>query len=210
MSKIEFGYPIMTARRQDGIEIVTTTVKDMNPDLIGMYTVLFSKVFSIAHLYLDTFSSVELLGPQNILTVAVQSGKVVAGVSCKPEFQNKSTHYHVKGLVSDGSIRGISPALISNSMRFAMATSHLPVTAEAIVREIDGKPNVGSSSAFADVGFRCVERGVGPISLQSAHLRIREQADTDVIAVHRYFGKSERMAKFGRWILEDWKQGSQV
>ncbi|EEB82996.1 hypothetical protein RGAI101_141 [Roseobacter sp. GAI101] len=96
--------------------------------------------------------------------------------------------------------------MIAAATRFARNQSKIPLSAEAIICEIDGKPNIGSAKALTRNGFYHAERTRGKIEHSNSHFLLSDPKHVGTIAVHKLVASSNDLIEFGDWILKDWEE----
>lgn len=192
--------------RADGAKIICNTALKMCELLKAQHPICFSKVYANSHRFLDVYDQEELLAPSNVLAFAEIDQQLVAAISLKPKLSDNGVHFIAAGLVSTGEASNIATPLIAAALRGAKATSNLPISAEAFIREIEGVPNIGSARAFNRNGFTTVLRDRGPIEDTGRHFILTEPFNAPTIAVHRLFAHEQDIAEMGEWALRDWKE----
>lgn len=183
----------------DGAKVICNYVERMCPYMVAQYPIRYASVFAKAHHYLDEWNRDCLLASGNLIAFAVLGHRVVAGLSCTPHASNVGLHLAVKGFISTGEASHIGAPMIATAMRYAMATSSLPISSEAIVREIDGVPNVGSARAFTKNGFNTVLRKRGHLELATSHLMLTEPVQMGSIAIHKLLARGCDLKEHGDW-----------
>lgn len=192
--------------RADEAKIICNHVDRVCPNMVGQYPVLYSGVFASSHRFLDEWDRETLLANSNILSLGVVGHRVEAAVSCLPRLSDNGLHLLIKGFVSNGRLPNIGAPLIAGAMRYAMSTSSLPISAEALVREIDGKPNYGPSRAFGKMGFVPAGREEKDVDQFGSHLLIGDLAARKSIFVLRFYAKERDLQEHSDWILSKWEE----
>ena len=196
----------VNSTRNDNVQIITDTVQSMCPWTTAQYAPLYATVFAYAAPFLDEWDRSVLLTQDSILSFAMIGDEVVAGLSCSQELNDDGKVLTVRGLVSNGKARSVAPATIAAAIRFAQQQSALQVSAQAIIRETDGKPNIRSAKALVRNGFYHAERIRGSIEYANSHFLLSEPEHIGTIAIHRLAASPRDLTEFGNWVLQDWKE----
>lgn len=158
---------------RDGIDIAVFDASAVPPRKAGGYAVLYANVFRTAHANLNALDMAEVLADGNGLALASRDCEVVAGLYYSRTAIDGYLDLMIMGLVSSGTVPGLSSPLVSAATVAEIGRARLPVSARAIVRVMpEGTVNAASAKALTKAGFFPIGLSSNAVTARHTHLHL--------------------------------------
>ena len=175
-------------------------------NLIGQYSVVFSKVFSEHHSYLNAPNMADVLSQGNGVAFAMRGSEVVAGLYFARNTTENHSGIKIMGLVSNGEVPRIAAPLTSAALLSEIALSSKPLLGKAVVRLMPkGDLNYASCRALCNAGFAPIRQEISEVDDSNVHLHLTSEPDGRQFRFLSFLGDQRNILNASRITLEGWE-----